>query len=220
MTTDQSTPASEPKIPHFGTRLQSAREALGLERKEAAAQLRLNEKVILMMEKDSYPPDLPVTFIRGYMRAYGKFLQIPEAEIKTALENVKPKPQAAPVFLTPMVLDETVSSSHYFMQIFTYLIIATLVALVGMWWWNHSSTSSEKLTSLEPQNQSVTEAIATPPLLAAPAVIVPQEDKKKPTTVAVAKRKKVVVKAIIPDEDSEDEEHGARHYETNSDQAD
>src|SRR5437868_7751072 len=89
-----TTNTTEHKPTPFGSRLQSTREALGLERKEAAMQLRLNEKVIIMMEKDRYLIDLPVTFIRGYLRSYASLLKIPEHEVKKALEQIKAKPSA------------------------------------------------------------------------------------------------------------------------------
>ena len=66
----------------FGLRLTSCREALGLDRKEAAAQLRLSEKVIVMLEDGEIANNLPLTFVRGYVRSYGKLLAIPEQEIQ------------------------------------------------------------------------------------------------------------------------------------------
>lgn len=123
----------------FGMRLQLAREALGLESKDAALQLRLNEKIILMMEKDAYSSDLPPTFIRGYLRSYGKLLQIPEGEIKTAIEPITPKlPLPAPNKPKPI----TLTSGNYFMQLFTYLIMFTLIGLVVIWWYNHPTSSA------------------------------------------------------------------------------
>lgn len=137
--TQQTTPSEQKPVP-FGSRLKSAREASGLERKEAAAQLRLNEKIIVMMEKDRYPSDLPATFIRGYIRAYGKLLQIPEFEIKKAIEPIKSKvnPNAG-IAISKTVLAEPVTSSNYLMQFFTYLIIFTLIGLVGTWWYTHNT---------------------------------------------------------------------------------
>ena len=129
----------------FGARLKSAREALGLERKDAAAQLRLTEKVIMMMEKDRYPADLPVTFIRGYIRAYGKLLQIPEYEIKKAIEPIKPKPVTQDVALPIKPSAPIITSGNYFMQFFTYLILFTLLGLVAMWWYSHSKSASSAL---------------------------------------------------------------------------
>jgi cytoskeleton protein RodZ len=126
----------------FGMRLQSAREALGLECKDTASQLRLSEKVILMMETDCYSSDLPMTFVRGYLRSYGKLLHIPELEIKQAVEFLKPQPTSpgAALSLTPKPAP-LLTSSHYFMQLFTYLIIFTLIGLVGTWWYTHTVTT-------------------------------------------------------------------------------
>lgn len=148
MLTETQQENTEVKPTPFGARLQSAREVLGLQRKDAATQLRLNERVIIMMEKDRYPVDLPVPFIRGYLRAYAKLLQIPEFEIKKALEQIKPKtftPPTAP--LTP----KTLTSGNYFMQIFTYLLIITLIALVAIWWYSH--TNSNPLSPLMPDHE-------------------------------------------------------------------
>lgn len=226
----------------FGARLKAAREALGFESKDVAAQLRLNEKVILMMEKEKYPTDLPVTFIRGYIRAYGKLLQIPEHEVKTALENIAHKPNhTPPLILTPMAIEESVSSGNYFMQFFTYLIVITLIALVGMWWYNHSPApqTESRLTAIaEPQplqnNDSTNELAPQPPLATntitpqaiAPATAMTQEnpldtekkikEDRKPTTVASTRSKKNIARREVPVVDANDE----APHETHSDHAD
>ena len=147
MTNDIQPSQTDPNKPiPFGIRLQSAREALGLDQKEAAAQLRLNEKMIVMMEKERYPTDLPATFIRGYLRAYGKLLQIPESEIKKAIEPIKPTVIQTDILTKPLSkpfpLAKLVTSSNYFMQFFTYLILLTLAGLVAMWWYHHPRSSS------------------------------------------------------------------------------
>src|SRR5579862_9441542 len=86
------TNTTEPKQLSFGDRLKSTRESKGLERKDAAAQLRLSEKIIAMMEYERYPADMPTTFIKGYIRAYGKLLQLPENEVKKAIAPIKARP--------------------------------------------------------------------------------------------------------------------------------
>ena len=122
----------------YGARLKTAREALGIDRKDAALKLNLSEKVILMMEKDRYPIDLPVTFIRGYLRAYSKMLQIPEEDVKKAIEPIKAKHT-----LTPNVASirnfEPIEKNNYFMQIFTVVIVLTMTGLVSIWWYTHNS---------------------------------------------------------------------------------
>jgi cytoskeleton protein RodZ len=90
--TDQTLSASlnTAKTHPFGIRLKSAREAIGMDRKDAALQLRLHEKMIVMIESGEYKTDIPMTFIRGYIRSYCKLLGIPEGEIHEAMESMQP----------------------------------------------------------------------------------------------------------------------------------
>jgi cytoskeleton protein RodZ len=130
----QISPVQKIASPSFGTRLKAAREELMLTRSEVAKQLRLNENIIILMEKDKYSPTLPTTFVRGYLRAYGKFLQIPEYEINKALEHIVFK-QILPPQIKPL---ETVSSDSYFMRSFTTLIFFGVIGLTGAWWYNQN----------------------------------------------------------------------------------
>lgn len=139
-TQTSSTPISTTTIP-FSARLQAAREAIGLDLKDAAAQLRLNERVILMLETDCYSSDLPPTFVRGYIRAYGKLLQIPEEEIQLAIAPIKPQ-QSVQALPPKTVETPKVTSSNYLMQLFTYLVVLTVFGLVGTWWYTHSAQST------------------------------------------------------------------------------
>lgn len=138
----------------FGMRLKSAREARGLEGKDVAAQLRLSEKMISMIEKETYPADLPVTFVRGYIRAYARLMEISDSEITNALEPIKP------LVITEgteqdLIEAEPVTSSNYFMQFFTYLILFTIIGLVGVWWYAHPSSDNHNITTTEvPLNQN------------------------------------------------------------------
>lgn len=139
----------------FGARLKAVREAKGLERKEVAAKLRLAEKKIIMMEHERYSNDLPPIFIRGYLRAYGRLLQIPEQDINLALKSIKSTHQHQK-WQTNILLDEPATNSHYFMHFFTFIIILTMFGLVGTWWYTHSSNndmyvSNQNTLSIPPQ---------------------------------------------------------------------
>lgn len=135
--------------PHpFGVRLQSARETLGMDRKDAAAHLRVHEKIIIMMESGIFNNDLPLTFIRGYIRSYSKLLEIPDQEIIAALDLIKPKPEAeetSPLSLNPKSSSPRTApissdSQTIFMTLFTSLILVTLIGLVAVWWHSHKTT--------------------------------------------------------------------------------
>lgn len=160
---------SGPKATPFGLRLQSAREALGLESKDAAAQLRLNEKIILMLETDCYSSDLPATFLRGYIRSYGKLLQIPEQEIKQAIEPIQQKPLQQSVIQTKDTAP--VTSGHYFVQLFTYLITFTLIGLVGIWWYTHSAATSSQPHAAMAENHINIPMQTTAPTVSAPVTV-------------------------------------------------
>jgi cytoskeleton protein RodZ len=141
--TSQDPANNDQPIALFGTQLIAAREAMGLERKDIANQLRLSESIVSMMEHEQYANDLPVTFIRGYLRAYAKFLQIPEADINKALQAITPKPTPTNVIpLSSRNLDG-VSNDYYFMHIFSYLIGITIIALLGTWAYTHYSPNNK-----------------------------------------------------------------------------
>ncbi len=127
------------KFKTFSARLKAAREAMHLETKEAASQLRLNERIILMLESGSIDPTLPMTFLKGYIRNYAKLVQIPEQEVKNLLEPLQAAATANsidPHLLPPT--ENTITSGNYRMQFATALVALTIVGLVGTWWHTHT----------------------------------------------------------------------------------
>jgi len=142
----------------FGARLKSAREELGMERKDIAAQLRLHEKIIIMIENGEYKTDIPMTFIRGYIRNYSKLLNIPEKEIHDAMEWFTPKPEVSdenevhpaasqhPLHLSGSALlsDHFLpfNANNIFMKLFSILLVIILAGLVGVWWYSQKSTNT------------------------------------------------------------------------------
>lgn len=181
MQTDATNTTPDNKISSFGARLKTAREAMGLERKDIAAQLRLNEKYLVMMEKDRFAPDLPLTFVRGYLKTYAKFLQIPEYETKKALDSIKPRPSGAEVL--PFKNMPKSTTGNYFVQLFSYLIIFGLIGVGGAWWYEHPNGPSE-LFALAAANFNKAKAPSASKPLAEPAapVITPQETAAATTT--------------------------------------
>jgi cytoskeleton protein RodZ len=123
------------KTSSFGSQLKTAREALGLSQQSAATQLRLTEKVVAMLEAETYGNTIPVTFLRGYIRSYGRLLHISENEIQKALDKIHP--DAANSHPVLVVKEIPVTSSNYYMQAFTFIVVITLVGLVGIWWYTH-----------------------------------------------------------------------------------
>ena len=65
----------------LGTYLSSAREALGLDLHDAAQQTRINVHYIKAMEEEDFTKLPGEVFMKGFLRNYGRFLNLPEAEV-------------------------------------------------------------------------------------------------------------------------------------------
>lgn len=173
MNTQQTGGTNPSNIP-LGAKLQSAREAQRLDRKEAAAKLRLNENVIDMIENNSFPDNMPSIFVRGYIRAYGKLLQLPDDEIAAGLEPIKPSTVKQEVVTPPAPHDKpAINFKKLAIKTISVLITLTLVGLVAAWWHAHTKQTTQQMIAL-PVPQETTEAALAPaapaPLASAPAV--------------------------------------------------
>lgn len=70
-----------------GERLREARKAGKLDLEAAAAQLNLSVSVIRALENDDYAALPNSTFIKGYIRSYGRLLRLPADELVRAYEH-------------------------------------------------------------------------------------------------------------------------------------
>jgi cytoskeleton protein RodZ len=64
-----------------GARLRAAREANGFTQLEVAQQLRLNPEVIARLEEDNYDPNMPLVFVKGYLRSYAGLIGLDPEQI-------------------------------------------------------------------------------------------------------------------------------------------
>jgi cytoskeleton protein RodZ len=167
----QQNDASRPTTPiGIGAQLKTAREAMRLTEKEAAARLHLSSKFILIIENEEFNNAPPATFMRGYLRSYAKLLNFPEKEINDAITrlgmNTPPTKVATPMLHTPLE-----GNNERYVRWITYLVAFILVALVGVWWTSHPHESSEHNKTLPlPQMAAPNPAPAAAPLnLSAPA---------------------------------------------------
>lgn len=167
------------KTTGLGKRLKQAREGLHLSVKEAAVRLHLNANVIQILEAEEFKSSLPPTFVRGYLRSYGRLLNIPDQEISAALEQLDITPKPTAIDVTSMLATAETQKDSRYVQWTTYSVISVLIVLVGFWWTSHSHNAGPQLLSEEapaaaPQNKPmvVTAPIANSPIsipTAAPA---------------------------------------------------
>ena len=79
-----------------GRVLRSAREALGLSRREIAEALNLLESTVVAIEDDDTARQPEPVFLRGYVRNYAKLLRLDPEPLVAALNNDR-RPAATPV---------------------------------------------------------------------------------------------------------------------------
>ncbi len=150
---DNMTHANEPiKISGLGARLKSAREAMNLSEKEAASRLYLNVRIISFIENENFVDGPPMTFMRGYLRSYAKLLNIPDTEIKAALEEVELSiPDLKPEI--PILHGTPIRQNERYLKWITLLVILTLITLVCIWWnsQSHYLNDISAKTPFQPQ---------------------------------------------------------------------
>ncbi|MEW5681055.1 MAG: RodZ domain-containing protein [Pseudomonadota bacterium] len=137
-----------------GQLLRAAREQRKLSQQQVALQLNLRPDIINQLEQDQLEGTLE-TFARGYVRAYGRLLKLPEAELMaafgrhTGLEQSHAKPMRTFSNRTARQATE-----NRFVWL-TYAIVALLLVLLFIWWWQSGSTTS---------SQSATQASTAQPI--------------------------------------------------------
>nr|VFK57228.1 MAG: protein RodZ, contains Xre-like HTH and DUF4115 domains [Candidatus Kentron sp. TUN]VFK60557.1 MAG: protein RodZ, contains Xre-like HTH and DUF4115 domains [Candidatus Kentron sp. TUN]VFK65244.1 MAG: protein RodZ, contains Xre-like HTH and DUF4115 domains [Candidatus Kentron sp. TUN] len=114
-----------------GRRLREARQMRNLSINDVAARLRLSPTTIYNLEKGHYDKLHGPAFIRGYLNAYARLLNIASSPILDAFDQ---RNLAPPVLTWDVASRSQIRSNHIFVRIATYLIILTLVSLVFSWW--------------------------------------------------------------------------------------
>lgn len=76
-----------------GRRLRRAREKRGLSTADAADALHLDRNTVEALDNDAFDRLPPVTFIKGYLRAYARLVDLPEEDVLQAFGAVR-QPEA------------------------------------------------------------------------------------------------------------------------------
>ncbi len=135
-------------VPTTGARLREARERMGFTRQVIAERLCLTVSIIRGIEEDKAQSSLTPLFFRGYVRSYAKLVDIPEDELLPDLKN------DSQLVVTPKIA----SMQHAALRkrkkrdtwliYFTWLIIAVVLGLTGVWWWQNYKAQQEEFASM------------------------------------------------------------------------
>jgi cytoskeleton protein RodZ len=142
-----------------GTILKAAREAKGISIETVATQLHLRPKIIDDLENDIFINIASITYVRGYIKNYARFVSADMAVIQQCLSRQVPE-IVAPVMqsFSRKTIHEARNSR---LNLVTYLIVAILIAMLVLWWVQKSSL----LTNVDLSQPTVEEIAAESSML-------------------------------------------------------
>jgi cytoskeleton protein RodZ len=133
-----------------GSRLQKARDALGISQKSLADDLYLPLNYILWIEEGAYEKLPSMVFCRGYIRAYAKAVNEDGAELIALLDNIYGIQTSKGPLKSISKIDRQVKVSDPVMKWSTLLFILVLGAAVFWWWKTQYGLTSPLLSSQDP----------------------------------------------------------------------
>lgn len=146
---EQAPPAEQTELT-VGQLLKQEREQRKLTLEHVAKQLNLKVEVIQSLEADQPDKAILPTFMRGYVRAYARFLKMPEQQLLSRFEQVHQ------VKSTPVKAMKTFSNRQAKQQTetrfmwLTYVIVAILLASLAAWLWQGARDFTSTTATTEP----------------------------------------------------------------------
>ncbi|BEU03906.1 hypothetical protein OAG1_27060 [Agarivorans sp. OAG1] len=153
-----------------GQMLQEARVAAKLSQAQVAERLKLRLQVIKDIEGDSFDSGLSSTFIKGYLRAYARLLNLSEDLVLSSYTHLHDAHEQRTEMqsFSGRIKQETHDSR---LMKFTYLVGLGIVVLLVIWWWqeksqqvdfSQASTASSESRILEPTSEPEVDVIPEP----------------------------------------------------------
>lgn len=138
-----------------GAKLRQAREKLGLTQQDIADHLCLRLVTISDIEADENSAGLAPTFTRGYIKAYAKYVNLPEDEILTPIESYSPQihkrdagARSGPVKGFPLNKSTTRKKRDSWLMLITWIILLVVLGLSGVWWWQNHKLDNKEIKTM------------------------------------------------------------------------
>ena len=153
-----------------GQMLQEARVVAKLSQAQVAERLKLRLQVIKDIEGDSFDSGLSNTFIKGYLRAYARLLNLSEDLVLSSYTHLHDAHEQRTEMqsFSGRIKQETHDSR---LMKFTYLVGLGIVVLLVIWWWqeksqqvdfSQASPASSESRILEPTSEPEVDVIPEP----------------------------------------------------------
>lgn len=137
-----------------GERLRQGRERLGLTQQQVAERLCLKLSTIRDIEEDKAPDGLVSTFVRGYIRAYAKLVQIPEQEIAPLLAKQAPVRAVKMAPMQSFSLGKRRKKREGWLMTFTWLVIFVVIGITGSWWWQNHKAQQQDIVEMADESSA------------------------------------------------------------------
>ena len=180
---EQSQAQNEQAEVTLGEKFRQAREALNLSLEDVSKQIALRPSILVQIENNEFiQKNVPATFVKGYVRSYGKFLRLPES-----LWNDLSFGESEQIDLDKNVR-ATRSVNQYSLHnrwigYLTVLVLFVALSMTGLWWWQNYQKSNEERDILVKNYVSNSEDTQTAPknsVLAEAPVVQPTGIMKQP----------------------------------------
>ena len=172
----------EPVSTTVGQQLHKARQQKQLSVSKIAQQLRLKEPILHALENDNALSDIAPTFVKGYIRAYAKILELDGEKLVEQYNSAHADDaqyNAPMISFSRKVARENVDSRW---MLVTYGVIAILVFLIITWWYQQTQTNTLVVV---PSNPTVQESPASVKLSASvtPSATVKPSTEQEPSVI-------------------------------------
>lgn len=128
-----------------GESLRKAREDRGWTVSEVAAQLNLTPQRLTQIEQGAFDQLPGHTFARGYVRAYGKLLDIDQSRLVLEFDQFTGSDAAGSSVHSLGHIEEPVSYSQHILRTVSFVLLLALAALGFYWWQEQAETKVDDL---------------------------------------------------------------------------
>jgi len=146
-----------------GQVLRNARYALRKSEKEVAVQFNLSKEHVIALENDDYDKLPGVVFIRGYLRAYARAVNLPGDEIIAQFNATAYASQAKQ---SQQVISGTLMErgNHRDKRVrwIAYGIIGLFLVLVALWWNSQTALEGSNIAKLSTGIQQNDNVVSVP----------------------------------------------------------
>ncbi|WP_427976911.1 RodZ domain-containing protein [Agarivorans sp.] len=195
-----------------GQMLQEARVAAKLSQNQVAERLKLRLQVVKDIEADSFDSGLSNTFIKGYLRAYARLLNVSEELVLSSYAhlNVAQEQRTEMQSFSRRIKQETHDSR---LMKFTYLVVLGIVVLLVVWWWQDKNSQTDyQQMSLSAEQAPAIQSDSGLNQAQTPLAEVTLEE---PSAEALTEQSSVVEPSIEPELSSQPEATEPQQLETN-----